>query len=238
LNDEPGINELMQLYLDDKYDYSTGLFIGMSDSTKLKFQNDLKTFYSAFTGNEDMPPEIQKFSDIKLRDYNKQNGCQGSNPLFKKNYILSENDKLFVEYAKNIRDMIQTAANNQNKLLGIINELFIFVNEPYGNKKKIRINPKLTEEYLQKIVEKTRNIIIELYVKCELDYVNGIKLYQAIVESKILETTKNQIDNLEKKANTILSETNMNNMNIVQPISISQQLQPQIKPDFILPNKR
>jgi hypothetical protein len=185
-----------------------------------------------------MPPEIQKFSDIKLRDYNKQNGCQGTNPLFKKNYILSENDKLFVEYAKNIRDMIQTAANNQNKLLGIINELFIFVNEPYGNKKKIRINPKLTEEYLQKIVEKTRNIIIELYVKCELDYVNGIKLYQAIVESKILETTKNQIDNLEKKANTILFETNMNNMNIVQPISISQQLQPQIKPDFILPNKR
>jgi hypothetical protein len=238
LNDEPGINELMQLYLDDKYDYSTGLFIGMSDSTKLKFQNDLKTFYSAFTGNEVMPPEIQKFSDIKLRDYNKQNGCQGTNPLFKKNYILSENDKLFVEYAKNIRDMIQTAANNQNKLLGIINELFIFVNEPYGNKKKIRINPKLTEEYLQKIVEKTRNIIIELYVKCELDYVNGIKLYQAIVESKILETTKNQIDNLEKKANTILSETNMNNINIVQPISISQQLQPQIKPDFILPNKR
>lgn len=236
LNDEPGINELMQLYLDDKYDYSTGLFIGMSDSTKLKFQNDLKTFYSAFTGNEVMPPEIQKFSDIKLRDYNKQNGCQGTNPLFKKNYILSENDKLFVEYAKNIRDMIQTAANNQNKLLGIINELFIFVNEPYGNKKKIRINPKLTEEYLQKIVEKTRNIIIELYVKCELDYVNGIKLYQAIVESKILETTKNQIDNLEKKANTILSETNMNNINIVQPISISQQLQPQIKPDFILPN--
>jgi hypothetical protein len=232
LNDEPGINELMQLYLDDKYDYSTGLFIGMSDSTKLKFQNDLKRFYSAFTGNEVMPPEIQKFSDIKLRDYNKQNGCQGINPLFKKNYILSENDKLFVEYAKNIRDMIQTAANNQNKLLGIINELFIFVNQPYGNKKKIRINPKLTEESLQKIIEKTRNIIIELYVKCELDYVNGIKLYEAIVESKILETTKNQIDNLEKKATTILSETNLNNRvndnNMVQPTSKTFQIQPDL----------
>jgi hypothetical protein len=128
--------------------------------------------------------------------------------------------------------MIQTAANNQNKLLGIINELFIFVNEPYGNKKKIRINPKLTEESLQKIVEKTRNIIIELYVKCELDYVNGIKLYEAIVESKILETTKNQIDNLEKKATTILSETNLNNRvndnNMVQPTSKTSQIQPDL----------
>ena len=220
LNNEPGITELMQLYLDDKYDYSTGVFIGMSDSTKRQFHKDLNTFYTAFTGNETMPPEIQKFSDIKLRDYNNKNSCQGSNPVFKQNYILSENDKLFIDYAKNIKDMIQTASDNQSKLLGIINELFIFVNEPYSDKKKIRINPKLNEESLQKIVERTRSIIIELYVKCELDYVNGIKLYEAIVESKILETTKKQIDNLEKRATNIVNETNI------------QQRTPQVQSKF------
>lgn len=32
---------------------------------------DLKLFYTAFTGNETMPSEITKFSDIKLKDYNK-----------------------------------------------------------------------------------------------------------------------------------------------------------------------
>jgi hypothetical protein len=231
LNDEPGITELMQLYLDDKYDYSTGVFIGMSDSTKGQFQKDLKTFYTAFTGNEDMPPEIQKFSDIKLRDYNNKNSCQGENPVFKQNYILSENDKLFVEYAKNIKDMIQTASNNQDKLLSVINELFIFVNDPYSDKKKIRVNPKLTEEYLQQIVEKTRKIIIELYVKCELDYVNGIKHYEAIVESKILETTKKQIDNLEKKATNIVTETNMkvvNNTNNLPQLPQQQLPQPML----------
>ncbi len=209
LNDEPGISELMQLYLDDNYDYSTGVFTGMSDNTKKQFQKDLRTFYTAFTGNENMPPEIQKFSDIKLKDYNNKNACQGSNAPFKQSYTLSEKDELFVNYAKNIKDMIQTASNNQNKLLNVINELFVFVDDPYSDKKRIRVNPKLTEDSLQKIIEKTRSIIIELYIKCEMDFEKGIQLYEAIVESKILETTKNQIDNLEKKSNNIINETNM-----------------------------
>jgi hypothetical protein len=208
LQEEPGIVELLQLYLDDNYDYSNGTFTGMSDSTKRQFEKDLKTFYTAFTGNAEMPPEIKKFSDIKLRDYNNKNSCQGANPAFKQNYVLSESDKLFMEYAKNIKNMIQSASNKQSELLGVINDLFIFVNDPYGDKKKIRVNPTLTEDKLQKIVEKTRGIIIELYVKCEMDYVDNLKVYEAIVESKILETTKKQIENLEKKANTMVTETN------------------------------
>jgi hypothetical protein len=179
----------------------------MSESTKKQFEKDLKTFYTAFTGNTDMPPEIKKFSDIKLRDYNNKNSCQGQNPLFKQSYILSNNDKLFIEYAKNIQNMIQSASNKQSELLNVINDLFIFVNDPYSDKKKIRVNPTLTEDKLQKIVEKTRSIIIELYVKCEMNFVDNLKVYEAIVESKILETTKKQIANLEKKAATIIDET-------------------------------
>jgi hypothetical protein len=207
LQDEPGINELLQLYLDDNYDYSNGTFTGMSESTKKQFEKDLKTFYTAFTGNTEMPPEIKKFSDIKLRDYNNKNSCQGQNPVFKQSYSLSNNDKLFVEYAKNIQNMIQSASNKQSELLNVINDLFIFVSDPYSDKKKIRVNPILTEDKLQKIVEKTRNIIIELYVKCEMNFVDNLKVYEAIIESKILETTKKQIENLEKKANTIINET-------------------------------
>lgn len=208
LNEEPGMTELMTLYLDDNYDYSNGTFTGMSDATKKQFQKDLKTFYTAFTGNSEMPPEITKFSDIKLRDYNNKNSCQGDKAAFKQKYTVSNNDKLFIEYAKNIKTMIQTAADKQSELLSVINDLFIFVNDPYSDKKKIRINPSLTEDKLQAIVEKTRNIIIELYVKCEMDFVGNLKVYEAIVETKILETTKTQIDNLERKANTILTETN------------------------------
>ena len=207
LNDEPGIPELMALYLDDKYDYSNGTFTGMSDDTKKQFQKDLKNFYTTFTGNDVMPPEVTKFSDIKLKDFNSLKGCQGNMPTLKNKYTISKNDKLFTDYAKNTQNMIQTAATNQSKLLEVINELFTYVIDPYNGKQKIRVNPKLTDESLQKSVEKTRKLIIELYVECEMGYVRGIKLYEAIVEAKILETTQNQIKALNKEASKIIDET-------------------------------
>ena len=207
LIDEPGIQELMQLYLDDKYDYSNGTFTGMSNETEKQFQQDLKTFYTAFTGNDVMPPEITKFSDIKLKDYSKLKGCQGDTPTLKNKYTINKNDKLFVEYAKNTQNMIQNAATNQSKLLDVINELFSYVIDPYTGKQKIRVNPKLTEESLQKSVEKTRKLIIALYVECEMGYVRGIKIYEAIVEAKILETTQKQIDSLKKEATQIIDDT-------------------------------
>lgn len=222
LTDEPGINEIMQLYLDDKYDYSNGTFTGMSDETKKQFMKDLRTFYTVFTGNEDMPPNITKFSDIKLRDYKNQSGCQGENPLFKRSYTLNKNDKLFVDYATNIRKMIETASSKQSELLSIINDIFAYIIDPYTGKKVIRINPTLTEEKLQSLVVKTRNVIIELYINCEKDYVKGIKLYEAIVEYKILETTQKQIENLEKQA-----------VNIIKTTKESMKIKPKPLPDNV-----
>ena len=207
LNNEPGFPELMTLYLDDNYDYSNGTFTGMSDETKKQFQNDLQTLYTAFTGNKTMPSDITKFSDIKLRQYNNLKGCQDATPTLKTKYTVSKNDKLFKDYAENTQDMIQTAAKNQSKLLDVVNELFTYVIDPYTGKQKIRVNPKLTEESLQKSVEKTRKLIIQLYIDCELSYVKGIKLYEAIVESKILETTQNQIKVLNTQADKIIKET-------------------------------
>lgn len=218
LEDEPGIPELLKLYLDDNYDFSNGTFTGMSEITKTQFLKDLRIFYTTFTGNEDMPSNITKFSDIKLRDYSKKSTCQSPNPILKQKYTINKKDDLFVKYADNIKNMIQNAKDNQYKLLSVINDLFTYVNDPYSGKRVIRINPKLTDIGLQKNVEKTRKLIIELYVKCETDYVNGIKLFEAIVESKIIETTKKQIETLEKKASSIIKEISPNeivNKNII-----------------------
>lgn len=205
LHDEPGIPELSQLYFDD-YDYSNSSFKGMSEISKKQYLQDLNTFFSAFTGNEVMPPEITKFSDIKLKNYMNMNECNSG--LFKNKITISKNDKLFIKYAENIKNMIQTAANNQQKLLYVINSLFTFVDDPYTHKKKVRVNPQLTDDSLQKLIEQTRKLIVNLYVNCELQYVNGIKIYEAIVESKILETTDKQIQNLTEKKKKILEEMN------------------------------
>ena len=139
LSDEPGITELMQLYLDDKYDYSNGTFTGMLPETEKQFNKDLQTFYTAFTGNEKMPPEIKKFNDIKLKDYQSKSGCQGEKPLYKQAYSISKKDDLFIKYASNIKEMIQTASSKQNELLSVINNLFIFVPDPYTKKKKLEL---------------------------------------------------------------------------------------------------
>jgi len=198
-DDEPGIPELEELYYDDNYDFKTGKFTSMSENTRRVFLDNLQIFYNIFTGNQDkLPPNITKFSDIKLRDYHKMEKCQGSNSLFKRKYKGSLNDKLFSDYAENLKKMIQMANKNQEALLTIINEIFVYTIDPQTGKKQIRINPSLSEKRLQEIVIETRALIIKLYINCEIDYVNGLKIYEAIVEQKILETAQNQIKNLEK----------------------------------------
>jgi hypothetical protein len=206
LADEPGIPELEELYYDDNYDFKTGKFIGMSEKTKQIYESDLQIFYNIFTGQSSMPPEIKKFSDIKLRDYHKMNECTGSEPLFERKYKGPLTNKLFSDYAKNLKDMIQNANKNQQALLQIINQIFVYAIDSQTGKKQIRISPTLTEEKLQEIVVETRALIIKLYLSCEMDYVNGLKIYEAILEQKILETSQNQINNLNKISDKLIIE--------------------------------
>lgn len=206
LGDEPGIPELEELYYDDNYDYKTGKFTGMSENTRKIYQDDLKIFYNIFTGNTSLPPGITKFSDIRLRDYHRMEKCQGDDPLFRKKVKGPLTNKLFRDYAENLKKMIQTANKNQDALLTIINQIFVYTIDPQTGKKQIRINPLLTEGRLQEIVIETRALIIKLYLTCEMDYVNGLKIYEAIVEQKIIETAKNQITNLEKMSDELIIE--------------------------------
>jgi hypothetical protein len=240
LSEEPGIQELMQLYLDDKYDYSTGTFTGMSEETQKQFEKDLKTFYTTFTGEQVMDANIKSFSDIKLKDAKKEYAkCDGINPNFMEKYQVNKNDQLFIDYSSNIRDMINRASLKQSELLSVINEIFTFVIDPFTKKKRIRISPTLTDELLQKAVEKARKIIIELYVSCETDYVKGIKLYEAIVEKKILESLKNQEKSLKREKEKMIQETReieLNSKNSKNNIIINPELN-QEKPQSQLPTQ-
>jgi hypothetical protein len=105
--------------------------------------------------------------------------------------------------------MIRKSNAGQESLLNIINQIFVYTIDPQTNKKQIRINPKLTESKLQEIVVETRALIIKLYLTCEMDYVNGLKMYEAIVEQKILETAQNQIKNLEKMSEQLAMDENI-----------------------------
>ena len=53
------------------------------------------------------------------------------------------------------------------------------------------------------------------YVQALLNYQKALKIYEAIVEKKILETTQNQIKTLQKESDIIVSETN----NYTKPVT-------------------
>ena len=208
---EPGIPELEKLYY-DVYDYDQGGFTGMSDKMRKEvYEKDVETFYKAFSGYSSIPVDangnktIKKFSDISLKDYHKSEGCKYDG-VYNKSYSGSLKDKLFKSYAEHINKMMETTTNNQNKLLAIIDELFSFNVDPLSGKKQIVVNPKLSEQKLQEVVETTRKIIIELYLTCEKQFLEGLEIFEAIVEKQILDTSKEQIKELEKVvSNTIAS---------------------------------
>jgi len=78
--------------------------------------------------------------------------------------------------------------------------------DPQTNKKIIRINPELSEELLQEVIIETRAIIINLYLTCETDFANGIKIYEAIVDKKIIETAKSQIETMENSREKLVTD--------------------------------
>ena len=218
LDEEIGIPELMELYYDDGYDYKTGQFNKMTEETEKQFKTDLKNFYINFTGDYNVPDNVVKFSDIKLRDYSKEKICTTSkdseiSSSEDEKYIeMMTTDTLYVKYAANLKKMIDSVNNKQLQLTSIIDNIFVYVydsNEAEPNKNEvIRINPELTEESLQNLVLECRNYIKDLYLTCEKDFTEGIKIYEAIVESRILNTTLKQIDKLEKISDNLIVDDN------------------------------
>jgi hypothetical protein len=212
LGDEPGIQELEHLYF-DKYDYDQGGFTGMTEKMRKEvYEKDVETFYKTFTGVSKIPVDnkgnklISKFSDIRLKDYHSSKGCEADGN-FRMSYKGTLKERLFKKYADHTKKMMQTATENQNKLIAVIDQLFVFSINPLNNKHEVVINPKLNETGLQKIVVDTRNIIVNMYKKCEEDFYIGLEIFEAIVEKQILDTSKAQIKEVESEIENKLTET-------------------------------
>jgi len=202
LENEPGIPELVDLYYDTDFDFETGKFTSMTPKTITQFQKDLNNFYTEYTGNLAVPENIKKFSDIPLRDYSKKKYCQTqtSTPVF---YEITSNNDLFQAYANNLKKMIHLVNKKHDDLVEILDKIFVYMGE--GEHKRVTINPDLNEYSLQNILVETRDYIHDLYMNCEKDFVEGIQIYEAILESRILETTTNQITNLEEMNDYLIS---------------------------------
>jgi len=203
LQQEPGIPELETLYYDE-YDYSTGVFTSMSKDMKIQYDADVTDFYKVFTGKDDKPEHISTFSDIILRDFHNMQHCKPGG-AFTKGYKGSIKHKLFGLYAENIKEMDAATKKNQDSLLKLVDQLFVFIKDPQDPKNKlIIINPKLNTVLLTKIIGEARKRIISLYSDCEKYFYKGLQIFEAIVEKQIMDTSISQVNKLEQNIEKIM----------------------------------
>ena len=200
-NTEVGIPELRFLYL-DQYDYGTGQFTKMTPDSQKEYKKDVALFYKTFTGRSNVPAEVQNFSQIPLGDFHNRSACQTG--LLTKAFSYDPTSNLYKAYATHLKNMMNTAVINQNKLIAILNKIFIKKVNAATKKEEYTINPSLTRKSLQSIVIETRKLIIQLYVQCEKDFRAGIKLFEALIEKKEQMRNENRRKYLEKEFNQLL----------------------------------
>ncbi len=62
-----------------------------------------------------------------------------------------------------------------------------------GLNEEIILNPDLDEEKLTSLINSARQLIVQLYVTCEEDFLKGISLFEGIVAVQLAKTTNSQI---------------------------------------------
>lgn len=202
--DLPGFAELSRLYY-DRYNASKGRFDRMSASSEGEKKRNIALLYTLFTGDKNPPKDIKSFKDIPLHSFSDDIECENMDSIFNKTYMGTTKDKLFVDYVDMVKKMIYNSNMIRNSLLEIIDKIFILNNESFDvedatneeTKEKYIIDPSLTYEELDRMIAEARKIILKLYISCERDFLSTLKIFQAIIETQILETTKRQVKELE-----------------------------------------
>jgi hypothetical protein len=185
VKDIPGVPEFEMLYYDETDKDGKPV---MSEKNKKIYDQDLLTFYRKFTDQESLPIEIKRFSDIPLKAYDASlENCQNNNynqPI--QPMGSSRENPLFEDYANNLREMIQVTSSLQQRLIDILNKLFT---KKSGENNKVTIDPRVKMDMLDKLIVETRNLLLELYLRCEEYFQNGVNIYKAIVDDRIINNT-------------------------------------------------
>ena len=166
---------------------------------------DSKAFYTAFTGVETMPETITSFKDIPLKNYHDKPVCQrkdhnSTNPsqgAFLRSYSGSKSEKNFKDYAIHIREMMQTTNNNRDKLLAILDKLFKEEKEK-GQQGKFILNPELNDTSMNELAKQTRDIIVDLYITCQKDFLKALDIFEKIIESQKIRINSEQEKQLQE----------------------------------------
>lgn len=203
LIDEPGIPELIHLYK-DVYNSNINKYDAMSEKSENEYKRHLAEFYTAFTGEKDMPENIKNFRDIELRSYHKYPSCKDN--IIKNNYNNVEiSDSLMTRYGNAMSIMIKNMNDRQNKLIEILDKVFVFIIDKSQNVKEITIHPELNNQRLEDIINLARKYIVDVIIGCEKDFINTLNIFEGIIEELIKNSIENKIQNLKEQELEIIS---------------------------------
>jgi hypothetical protein len=202
---EEGMVEFGELFKDE-FNFDLGRFDKMSKKMKEEYKKALSKFYNAYTGDDSgLPESIKKFSDIKLRQFSTIE-CSKDGKYTKK-YKGTMSEELFEKYAFHMRDMYITLNKKQNDIVNILKDVFSIIDT--GSGEKVIINPKLVYKTLDEIIIKTQNLITDLYVKCEEDFLKGLSIFQEIILYHNMKANELRRENIKKDFESTLTGENM-----------------------------
>lgn len=146
-----------------------------------------------------------RISDIITKDYDSI--CNSTNKYVymnrrKKAYRM-EKERLFKKYADNVKQMTIFIHNREKDLVYILNQ--VFVKDERTN--EYNIHQHLHSYTLDKLIGDLRRIMVEFYSKCELFYLDGVQIYDAIVQNQIKYTTIKQIENSNVLLEKMMSDS-------------------------------
>ena len=218
LGDEFGIFELERLYYDKN---EAGEYIPPKEGSK-NYDNFLNTFFELYQTFSLTESERKTFMAKSLEDkkrilFNIQIRNRENNPVPITNYSQlplkkysslchednvsdrpvttstkssnSEKSSISQQYINTIMEMYKQKEQQTDEILSILNEIFQVVDND------IIINPNLNTSNIDNTILKTRNMIKNLYINCELKYLEGIEKYRQI--KRIIST--NEMDDNRTK---------------------------------------
>ena len=111
------------------------------------------------------------------------------------------NSGLFKEFKDNIELMKQNTDNNTQRVFQKLNEIFDTSQDP------VVLRPTITRESINKLIQETRNLLIQLYYNCEKDFQKGLELFRNIVNEEIIKDVAQDIKSLDETSQQLIEDS-------------------------------
>ena len=214
LTDEIGIKELDLLYY-DVFDPETKTWKGRSKGMDDKYRDDLKKFYTIFTGKSELPQNITSFKDIELFDFKSMDYCKDT--LFTHDFIVPKDNDLILRYKEQVDLLEQSTTTYRAELLETLKK--IFLSKIDDDNMSYTIQPSLTLDDILEIETETRNTIINLYTNCEQYFIRALLIFEELYDHQSKNMNESRLNHIDKNSkNKPLYTEGLINMNTVQPM--------------------